>query len=71
MLFKRKSGLYTIILEDAPKTKVLGEYVLIVYDTKGRSDPVLKIRYHGYHGRGPKGIWGDQRVVDCIFGDLD
>ena len=26
-------------------------------------DPVLKIRYHGYHGRGTKGIWGDQRDV--------
>ena len=25
--------------------------------------PVLKIRYHGYHGRGTKGIWGDQRDV--------
>ena len=25
--------------------------------------PVLKIKYHGYHGRGTKGIWGDQRDV--------
>ena len=24
--------------------------------------PVLKINYHGYHGRGTKGNWGDQRV---------
>ena len=25
--------------------------------------PVLQINYHGYHGRGTKGIWGDQRVL--------
>ena len=30
---------------------------------KGGRGPVLKIRYHGYHGRGTKGIWGDQRDV--------
>ena len=29
--------------------------------------PVLKINYHGYHGRGTKGIWGDQRDVYCFF----
>ena len=29
--------------------------------------PVLKIRYHSYHGRGTKGIWGDQRDVYCFF----
>ena len=29
--------------------------------------PVLKIRYHGYHGRGTKEIWGDQRDVYCFF----
>ena len=29
--------------------------------------PVLKIKYHGYHGRGTKGIWGDQRDVYCFF----
>ena len=31
--------------------------------------PVLKIKYHGYHGRGTKGIWGDQRDVYCFFGE--
>ena len=32
-----------------------------------RLTPVLKIKYHGYHGRGTKGIWGDQRDVYCFF----
>ena len=31
-------------------------------------DPVLKIRSHGSHGRGTKGIWGDQRDVIVSFG---
>ena len=33
----------------------------------GPRNPVLKIKYHGYHGRGTKGIWGDQRDVYCFF----
>ena len=38
-----------------------------VCQLKRAQGPVLKIRYHGYHGRGTKGIWGDQRDVYCFF----
>ena len=35
---------------------------------RGAATPVLKIRSHGSHGRGTKGIWGDQRDVIVSFG---
>ena len=34
----------------------------------GTGCSVLKIRSHGSHGRGTKGIWGDQRDVIVAFG---
>ena len=40
----------------------------VCFVSGGPYGPVLKIRSHGSHGRGTKGIWGDQRDVIVSFG---
>ena len=45
------------------KTAFLSSKILDHLTLERASTPVLQINYHGYHGRGTKGIWGDQRVL--------
>ena len=40
----------------------------VVYFKLHCRGPVLKINNHGNHGRGTKGIWGDQRDGFASFG---
>ena len=46
------------------------KYVLCMFNLASppHHPPVLKIKSHGSHGRGTKGIWGDQRGVIVSFG---